>query len=234
MSRRESPKRVRLRPRISVAKMGEYLTVPAHRRERILYDQKYPADYITTRYRGAYAAIRSSLLAGGDVVGRLLEKARLIENAVTTKPYEAAAKEGCAQAIQRFAKLYPGLRLEGLTPAIAGNQGFSLDIEGVEISVAPVVLLRRVKRDGSEETGALLLAISKGVKLSDHSGRAVAEILRQALVQGGLVSVRPKLCMVVDIFARGVFVAPPRNQRLTSEIESACREIAVRWPAIAA
>lgn len=231
---RSSSGRVRFQPRVTAAKLGEYLTVPAHRRERILHDQKYPAEFITTRYRRAYDAIRVSLLAGGDVVGRLLSKASLIESDVATTRFQAETIRDSAQAVRLLAKLFPELPLKGITPTMTGTQSFSFWVEGVEISAMPIVLLQRTKRDGSVENGALMVAMAKRLKLSDHSGRAVAEILREALLEAGYLNVRPRMCLVVDVFSRRVFDAPVRSQRLANEIESACREIAVRWPAIAA
>jgi len=226
--------RVRLKARVSAAKLGEYLAAPAHRRERIIHDQKYLSPFIVARYTRANNAIRASLLGGGDVSGRLLSKASLIENDVATSSFQAEVNQGSAHAVRSFAKLVPALPLNGVTFAMTGTQSFYSRVEGVEISAAPVVLLQRTKRDGSTEVGALMTVMTKQVKLSDHSGRAVAELLRQALLDAGYTNVRPRLCLIVDVFAGTVFYAPSARKRLSSEIASACREIAVRWPAIAA
>lgn len=96
------------------------------------------------------------------------------------------------------------------------------------------MLLRRPTRTGAVENGALLLVFRKGASLDGHSGIAVAAIVLKALEQANQQNVIPKLCVVVDVFSAQIFRAPARNRRLTSEIESACREIAVRWSSIAA
>jgi hypothetical protein len=227
------PKVVRSHPRISATKLGEYLAVAANRRERILRDQKYPSDFITSRYKRATSTIRAALISSPDVPTRLMEKAQTLSAVPTTTMYEQRTRDCCVQAIRQFARLYPTLLMKGVTSALIGATGFQLFIEGVEISVWPTVLLQRIRRDGSVETGAMLLAFRKGAVLSDHSGQAVAELLRQSLQRNGHTGVSAKMCLVIDVFGKKTFSAPTRSQRLSSEIESACREIAGRWPAIA-
>ena len=80
----------------------------------------------------------------------------------------------------------------------------------------------------------MLLVMSKSIKLTDRSGGAVAELLRKALIEAGFENVHPSLCMVDDVFGRRLYTPPRATKRLSDEIECACREIAARWPALAA
>jgi hypothetical protein len=88
---------------------------------------------------------------------------------------------------------------------------------------------------GDERTGALLLVFRKEKALSKKAGIAAGELLRSAVAESGLVNpltVKPELCIVVDVFEGEVHHAPRSRKRLGSEIESACREIANRWPTL--
>jgi hypothetical protein len=226
---REQLRKVRHTPRMSAPKMGEYLGVPAHRRERILREQKYPPTILLARYTDANNLIRATLLSSGDVSARLAEKAKLMAGRPMPTKYRADANDCCVQAVHRFARLYEDLGLEGTQARLSGTDGFPILIEHVTISVAPTVLLTRRTRLGTEERGALLLVYRKEAALDAHGAEAVAELMRQALVIAGHVNVRPKLCIVVDVFSGLVVHAPLNHKRIDSELRSACREIAVRW-----
>lgn len=102
------------------------------------------------------------------------------------------------------------------------------------ISSYPSAFLRQEK-DGEEWTGALLLVFRKEKALTKRGGRVVAGLLRGTLEQSRVVNTRtikPEFCLVVDVFHEGVHHAPRSRKRLGIEIESACRQIAILWPAI--
>lgn len=225
------PVKERRNPRMSAPKLGEYVDCGATRRERIIRDQKFPADFITARYRDAEDAIRASMLSG-SALSRLSENAQMLDMKEATNAHQAEVRASCAQAVRRFARMYADLPLAGVTPMLIDNR--KMQIEGVEVSVRPTLRLQRRNRSGVEECGAMLLVMSKSIKLTDRSGGAVAALLRQALVEAGFANVHPSLCMVVDVFARKVYTPPRATKRLSHEIACACREIAARWPALAA
>src|SRR5258708_13932939 len=64
--------RVHEAPRISVNKLGQYIVSKAGRQRAILYDQKFPADYITAYYKDAEEAI-ALFIAKGMVDASILE-----------------------------------------------------------------------------------------------------------------------------------------------------------------
>lgn len=229
-------RKARPKPRMSAAKLGEYCGATAARRERIIRDQKFPSDFVTARYRDAYAAIRAALVTGGPVPQKLRERATAIEAKHAENAHQAECNQSCARALRRFASLYDQLPLAGVEASVAPKDGLTLTIEGVAISVYPAAILQRVGRKGETETGALMLVMTQSVKLSDVSGGVVAELLRQALVQAGYPNVHRAICLVVDVFNGASPVRTPAAafRRLSKDIESACREIATRWPAIAA
>jgi hypothetical protein len=224
-------RRVRVRPRMSSPKLGEYLYAEAGRREKLLRDQKFPPAFQTARYADAENAIRASLVSGRDVVERLKESAQTVSSLVTTTDWRTVSKRCCVQAIHDFAALFPSIPTAGSEFSIPEKGGIVLNLEGVVVSVHPVALSRREVR-GRERRGAILAIFQKTDPVGERPGKAVAELLRRALMQAGQPDLHPSECVVVDIFRKQIFTAPAQSQRVFANINSACREIAVRWPTI--
>ena len=233
MASNEQPRRVRESPRASAQKLGEYIdVVSASRRERVVRNQKYPDDFIVTRYRDAFNSIRASLLSGVEVPTRLGERATEIGRRVATTRNAETTKACCVQALEKFSLIYPTLPLKEVTATIAPDM--RLVIEGLRVSIQAAVMLTRQTREGVVETGGLLLVFRKEAALGKKGGAAVAELLRRGLVATAGRPVVHELCVVVDVFSSQVFQPPRRSVRLNAEIESACREIVARWNAVSA
>jgi len=226
--------RVRNAPRISAPKLGEYMDASAHRRESIVRAQKLLTAFMAPRYSEAHNVIRDALLAGDGVKDRVIAAARQLDARITTTKFRTDTKRCCVDALRAFADIHATLPLKGITMGAPGRRALGLVIEGVKVSVFPTATLAAPGKRGSIERGALLLVYRKEAALDVHGGKVVAEILRRAIVRAGAINVAPRLCIVVDVFGGMAFEAPARNRRLTMEIESACREIAIRWPMIAA
>lgn len=224
----------RVQPRMSAAKMGEYLDASAHRRERILRDQKFPPVYKTVRYENARRAIQTALTEGGDVAARLVDFVRRAEGQLAGTAYQADSNRCCVDAVRRFAALFGALALDDITATRASGASLIVHVEGVGISVAPAALLQRTGRNGDLQVGALIPVFRKEQGLGIRGGKAVAELLRRALVETGQSVVQADLCIVVDVFSGDVTRASKRYRRITDEIAAACREIAVRWPSLRA
>jgi hypothetical protein len=219
---------------MSAPKLGEYLQAGARRRETILTDQKFTPRFKQVFYKEATVAIRRAIVRGQNVESELLEEARRLDAAPATSEYEARAHRGCASAVRRFAKLWPTLKLDTASASILASGGVKLSIEGVTVSVMPLVALERVSAKKVQQSGAMLLVFNQttDLQLQPSSAKALAELLRSAMVAAGFANVRPELCVVIDVFAGTVATAPTGGQRIANEIASACREISMRWPAL--
>lgn len=230
----QGEQRVREHPRMSAAKMGEYLDAPAHHREQILHDQKFPPDFKTVRYKDAYDACQRAFIKGGNVGATLLAAADKLRGKPCNSPWDETSLACSISGLEHLAALYPRLGLKGVTGRPVGPRGLAHSIQGVTISAYPSALLRQEK-DGEEWNGALLLVFRKEKALTKRGGRVVADLLRGALAESRVVNahtIKPEFCLVVDVFHEGVHHAPRSRKRLGSEIESACWQIAVLWPAI--
>ena len=217
---------------MSAAKMAEYLDAGAHRRERILCDQKQPPAFKTSTYTHATNAIRAALVAGGDVAQRLGEFVERLQRAPAGTPRETVTVQCCSAAARRFADLYPALGLAGVAAVRPAAPAFSLVVEGVRITAAPLVLLQRTGRGGAPQVGALLAMFRKERAVGERGGKVAAEIVRRALVEAGYAGVHPELCVAVDVFGGARFQAPRHGKQIADDLASACREIAGRWPTL--
>jgi hypothetical protein len=217
-----------------VAPLGEYIEASASRRERILKQQKYPPTFIVIKYEKARQAIRACLVNNSDVQTRLVELANTIEQLPPRSTQDADYLRLNAEAVRRFASLYSKLSLKGTETLLPHSKGFALSLEGVFVSVVPIVLLTRRRRDGKEQRGAMVGIFRKTDALGERGGKAVAELARMALLRAGFTNIRADLCLAVDVFSGRFFTASGSGKRVASEIECACREIAARWGAITA
>lgn len=220
----------RRHPRMSLAKMGEYLDASAHRRETILREQKFPSVFMQNRYEHARRAIQAALQSS-DVRAELGRRLLRVEGLPSRTKHEMESIRSSTEAIRKFGSLYDSLGIEGLSASIPATS-MALTVEGVRVSVAPTAYLHKLSRRRGVESGALMVVMAKTHPLQDHGGKAVAEILRQAVAATGQVGLRPELCVAVDLFSGRVYRASGRGQRVGAELASACREIATRWPTL--
>lgn len=226
--------KVKEKPYASAHKLASYhVANGANERERILRNQKFPSGFIVTRYSEAEIAIRRALLGGGDFRGALAEESKTIGKKSNGSKWYADATLLCTNATESFSKTYPDCGLGGLTVTRMLHRALYQRVEGVRISTRPLVMLSQPTRRGVKH-GALLTVMRKEVPLTSISGPIIAALLRSALVHSGLdpADVDPALCIVVDVLHGSVFRAPGRDKRIFSEIQSTCREYAVRWPFI--
>lgn len=222
-------------PRISVHKLGTYLEAGPFDREKILRDQKYPADFQRLRYRDAEDVIGRALISS-DIRGGLVDGAKRISAKTVGTKWAQQAQDGCLLAIEKFSALLDSLDLDDMSFVRVGRPSLPQRVDGLRISTRPLALIRRMTRKG-ERFGAILVVTRKEEALTAKGGKAIAVLLRRALVANGIYTseqIDPALCIVVDVFHNAVYEAPSRSKRVVEEIRAACREIVARWPFIAA
>lgn len=224
-----SEQRVRTEARISINKLGEYLTAEAGRRRTILKDQKYPPAFQAARYADAEEAIVGHLIAGGR--GQALETAlRALNKGTTASTWHRQRVALCSEAIVAFRALESRLDLRGMSVARGPADAPKLQIAGVTVSVRPELIV--TSTDGSR-VGLLKLHMTKGedLRLNDKSGLLVAALCHQFasehLKSRGTVDRR--IVQVLDVFGGRIYVAPVAIARRSAAIEAACEEIAARW-----
>lgn len=223
---------VRLNPRISANKLGEYLVSPPLRRQCIIERQKYPCSYIGAYYEHARAAIVDFIVGRIDR-GALLARAEEIVEGPYESTYAMHRAHGCAEAVLRFLDLEPLLDLRGLD-AITLPKHVKLEVEGVDVSVYPDIVLEGHDSRNRPVVGAIKLHFPKSHPHTEASAQYVATLLRMYAMQQ--MSDRGKVsedaCIVVDVFAGRVLTAPHGYRRRWRDIGAACQEIRRVWPTV--
>jgi len=227
-----SEQHVRLHPRISANKLGEYLVSPPLRRQNIIERQKYPCAFIGAYYEPARVAIV-------DFIVGVIDRAELLrrtEELVSThheSTYAMHRAHGCAEAVLRFLDLEPRLDSRGMTPIVVERHD-KLEVEGVDVSVYPDIVLEGRNARDRPLVGAIKLHFPKSHPHTEASAQYVATLLRmyatQAMADRGKVS--EDACIVVDVFAGRVLTAPRGYRRRWKDIGAACEEIKRVWPTV--
>jgi hypothetical protein len=224
--------KVREAARISAPKVGEFVDASDARRKTILKDQKFWTGGKRLVYHDFESVVRGALFSS-DVASLLSVGAKGLKGKAVTNEPARIARDCSVEAIMRFVPLYRSLDLRGVETLVSPIAGYHLAIEDVDVSVRPIVRLRRNTPDGARY-GGLLLVLRKEEGLSDHAGRCVAELQRLTLVDslpdGAKIDL--SLCIVVDVFHGSVWTAPARGTKLMKEVHDVCWTIARLWPFI--
>lgn len=227
-----SKQKIHSHPRLSLNALAQYLGAGAVRREKILFDQKYPATFRIIWYQQAIAAI-CRYLVDPDRPAEILARA---ESRIRSMPSASANERqrlhDNADAIAAFAACRDDVVFDGLM-AERGPQESSMLIEGVAINVRPEVILSGQYRAGAA-LGGIKLYLSKNDALDASGFGAIGALLHQFVERASELGAicNPRHCTVVDVFARRCEGAPRAITRKRREIEAACREIALRWDSI--
>jgi len=222
--------RVNVEPRISLNKLGEYLTATPGRRRKILFDQKYPSDFIVTRYNDAEAAIIEYIFSNTNDVGLLDNALEQIEGKRVETDWEVQTKALNMEALEAFYDIADQIDYTkySVEKCVKSEAAYGM-LGGVQISVRPEIVIYRDK--GEEKViGATKIYFSKSFPLLDGAGEYVSSFLVEYLKQTRKDrSVNNRICNVIDVFSRNIITAPISYKRRMADIEAACQEIAAVW-----
>lgn len=229
------PTKVRANPRISINKLGEYLTATPARRKSIIKDQKYPPEiFITGKYNDAFDPIIDFFVRDALNPEGLHRAVGALSSRPTRNDPEAADLKNNILALQRLIKTADTVPFAGLTFRAAKQQGALLTIGKVAVSIRPELEIVAPQRGGGTKYGLLKLYLGKTHPLNEESGQLIATTVHQFAEThfGSPENVDRKRCYVLDVFQGKLFIAPVSYTKRRSDIEAACEEIAARWPTL--
>lgn len=221
-------------PRLSVNKLGEYMTARAGRQNKILHDAKYPQDFVVAHYRDAAETIAKAVVDGLQDV-RPLEKAiQLLGQRPATTVTEMRRLSGNIDAIEVFMSIMGDVDLRGIEPRLGTHQARHLVIHGVEISVRPEVTLHLAKRNGDPLVGGVKLHFPKTFPLKEEAAEYISACLqmycRDHLNQHGAPS--HQHCYVIDMAGARVFPGVKSIRARVRDVEETCKQITTIWSSI--
>ncbi len=224
----------RTSPRISINKLGEYLTANPLRRRSIIKGQKNPPDVVVARYRKGYPILEQYFATRDPDV--LYDGAEALRAEVPATDWAAGDNSSTADAMDSFVDILDQLPLDDCEViATTGEEFAPLMMSGVAVSVRPDFYVRQTRR-GRDYIGALKFHWIKddASTLGEDGGTYVATALYQYLLDHGPDGVTPdhKLCFSIDLFRQSAWEAPISYRRLRTHLEVACEEIALRWDTV--
>jgi hypothetical protein len=222
----------RIRPRISINKLAQYMSADAARRERILREQKHPPAFKVAWYADASQVIRRYLMDPQHDTEILRLGSERIRMRPVASPNERQKRNDNGDAVDAFAGCCQQINFDDFAPE-SGPESGNLMIEGVRVSVRPEVVIAGRYR-GQDCRGALKVYLAKNDPL-DGGGADIIGALLQRFMSIDLSEDEqclPRHCTVIDTFRRQCFRAPTAIIRHQRNVDAACREIANRWPAL--
>jgi hypothetical protein len=230
----------RKEPRISVNKLGEYLTATPARRRRIVHDAKYPSAFMVARYTAAENAIADWICSGCTDDLMLAQAMATLANAEPGSQFSRIRRDCCLQALDRAGELRDRLNLPtGRVSYVRTNTSIPVQFDNVTVSIRPEVFIYTdgISRNGDDQRrlGGIKLYISKQHPLNEQSADYISTLLWQSLVVRSaqeLLLLNHEQIKVVDVFAGEVFTLPKAHKQRLKEIAAACDEIGDRWQAI--
>jgi hypothetical protein len=229
----------RKEPRISVNKLGEYLSATPARRRRIVHDAKFPSAFMVARYTAAENAIADWICSGCTDDLMLAQAMATLANAEPGSQFSRVRRDCCLQAIDRAADLRDRLNLPtGRVSYVRTNKSIPVEFDDVTVSIRPEVLIYtggKTDDEGERRLGGIKLYFSKQHPLNQQSADYITTLLWQSLVVRSaqeLLLLNHQQIKVVDVFAGEVFTLPTAHKQRLKDIAAACDEIQDRWSAI--
>lgn len=217
-------------PRISVNKLGEYMTATPARRRQIVRDQKYSPAFKAARYKDARNAISCLIASGMADEAQALNAAEELRQDRSGSDFALQDRANSAAAIDKFVQISGDVDI-GKLIAIAADARCSdaIELAGVRVVARPDALLFHPQ--SGEVVGCVKLHFSKTQPLDEKGGNYVAAAMRLHLERNlsapGVV--RAGRCYVVDVATQKIYTAPKAGKRRLGDLTAACEEIKDRW-----
>lgn len=216
-------------PRISLNKLGEYLTATPSRRKRIIQDQQEPKAFIAARYTDARSEIVQYLASGMVDDSSLVAAAKRLRLDDSGTEFAYQDRLASAEAIENFLEASEQIELDDLTVVPVENSASeSMEISGVSVSIRPDVYLKDPVT--GDIKGAIKLHFPKSTPLTELAAGyvgAATKVFLQKEKNSPVVDHRK--CYVVDVSTQTVSTAPKSHVRKMNDIAAACEEIDARW-----
>lgn len=214
----------RIKSRISINKLAEYMVATPGRRRTIVKNQKKPADFIVAYYNEAEEII-SKFIANEITEKQLWKEIAELERRPVSTDWDETRQSVCIAALDEFENLITDVELPQYDKVRGDRSQERLIISGIQISVRPEILLFR---DGNV-VGAIKMVFNKtrtrGKDEIEYIGTVLLEYMREIYDK----NINNTDCYVIDIFAGKMDVAPKAFKKRMKDIEASCEEIRDTW-----
>lgn len=231
-AKKKTPKE-RKTPRISLSKLGEYLTAAPLRREKIIRDQKFPQAFIVARYEEAASTITTYLISEKRKNSFLKNTIDILMRRKTATTWEVDRNQSCAQALESFDSCEHLVELPDNIQFKELSEDRYLKISQVDVSVRPEVIFKW-KIKNQMYIGGLKLYFSKSNPIDEEAAAYASTIMKEFLTEiaeeGDKVDL--KHCYILDVFEQKIYTPPKSHKTKWKHITAGCAEIASRWESL--
>jgi hypothetical protein len=233
---------IHLEPRISAAKLAEYIVTDPARQKTIAKESKKARKVMMVHYAPLRSALQNSIANGGLNAEKFLERAEELRSSAAIEPWQVPYNKHNAEALESLASLAPMIELPGAQQISRPKEGWGhIMIKGVRVSVNPELVFS-IPHRGLTKVGAVILNTGQHEKFSlsrkastRYSVGDYLTALVYIMLQTRLGAVGTPLhtkCLAVDVFRNEIYTAPQSFKTLLKHIEAACEMIALRWNTI--
>lgn len=238
-----NPPATRQRPRLSAAQLADYLVSPSPVGQMgILRQAKNPGPNrpVMMQYAHARRAIAECLRDRGGInriIARSVLDLEIRRDDGANGPLVRDDAQRCIDAVERFRGAANALEIwdaDYLEPRLPST---SLNIAGVEISVAPDLIVTAARRNQTR-VGQVFIRCAIGTA-GDAAGNRRAEAnghlatiahIHTSQYLADLGMPYAPASMVVDVQRENVIRGPVNSARRIANIEAACSMISAIWP----
>lgn len=219
--------------------MADYMRAgTASQRETVMRAAKFPRTTAVAAYKAARQSITDFLPENGGNLAEVDSHISRLETRLRREPdgWMQDDLKRSIEALEAFKVAFKSCRLKRLnfTP---GPADLSMSVEGVRINSRLDARVLETADDGSAYGGGIVLFIAGGDtarKNIEERCKIVAALVHWNLQTiGGNIEPLPRLCLSFDVFGKTATKAPKAIDRLRSNIESSCREVAGSWDSVA-
>ena len=226
-----STTKVRTKPRISINKLGEYMTGTPFNRKAIITEQKRPPVFKSAYYQSAQLAIINFLSSINKNVTSLDNQISELKSLRTNKDYHKSKNSSNIEAITSFKNTYQGLiGISQYSIKKGGQKVPMLKMGGVNISIRPELILTSKNDDENSDVGVIKLYFSKNNPLDEETGNYISTATHQwvekNLISSGL-NAPYHMTLVYDVFNGKIFTPPRAFKKRRKDIGAACAKTCI-------
>jgi hypothetical protein len=230
--------RIHLEPRISAAKLAEYVVANPLRQSAIVKNAKNAPKQITSQYHRVRNTFQHAHSEQGLSSAYFMDLALVVESAEADTDWQIRDNDLSGKALKKLAEL--ASQVECASASIIHSKWKPLLIHGVMVSVHPEIVFSMLHK-GITKVGGVILntPLNESSSLAKSSGKHCVGDYLTALLYLMLANQAADVgiplhtrCYAVDIFRDKIYTAPASYKTLVKHMDEACKMIALRWDSV--
>jgi len=222
-----------MRAQLSINQLAVFFSGTENKRKRIIEQQKIPNKFLLPWYQQAKAGMKRYFTDINEI-GPILKTIDLIvKKPATEKKWTQTNKQVSIEALRRLLEMKMPSILRNNPYEIIKPQDKTVDIYGLNIIVAPEVIIK-VNIEGRSVYGAIKFHISKSKPFSNEQASITTSIIyeyvkKKVVGRDGIVI--PELCFSLDVFGNGLIHAPLNTKQNIMALKPICKQVIELWDA---